>query len=159
MGGPDLKIAVACAEHAFANRDSWSSAGRQGMGDQWSLQLKYMLAKFVFPNLGYKGWVGLSAAELEAKALPFRLELTERWNELKNSDPNMGSTGKPFQKHKWCDLMYFTAQDHCMGSIFNDNEVLAAHRLACMGFVRATCSRGGASGKDWFDRAGLQLQR
>ena len=29
--------------------------------------------------------------------------------------------------------------------------------VALLGFVRATCSRSGSMGKDWFDRAGLVM--
>ena len=38
------------------------------------------------------------------------------------------------------------------------HQVLFVTRMAVMGFVRATCSRGGSVCKDWFDRAGKVLQ-
>ena len=37
------------------------------------------------------------------------------------------------------------------------HQVLFVTRMAVMGFVRATCSRGGSVCKDWFDRAGKML--
>ena len=35
--------------------------------------------------------------------------------------------------------------------------VLFVTRMVVMGFVRATCSRGGSVCKDWFDRAGKMV--
>ena len=37
------------------------------------------------------------------------------------------------------------------------HQVLFVTRMAVMGFVRATCSRGGSVCKDWFDRAGKMV--
>ena len=57
-------------------------------------------------------------------------------------------------KKKWCDGVYFMAQDLCMeDTALRPNR--AVHRLAIMGFVRTTCVRAGSMAKDWFDRAGL----
>ena len=69
-----------------------------------------MLAKFVFPKLGYLGWVGLSEKELTEKCEPFKYEVREHWKRLKRSSESMESTLKPFVKTKWCDTAYFLAQ-------------------------------------------------
>ena len=56
-------------------------------------------------------------------------------------------------KKKWCDGVYFMAQDVCMeDAVLRPNR--AVHRLAIMGFVRTTCVRAGSIAKNWFDRAG-----
>ena len=46
-------------EYCFCTRDLVSAIGREGMGDGYELQIRYMLAKFVFIELKYwyKGWV------------------------------------------------------------------------------------------------------
>ena len=49
----------------------------------------------------------------------------------------------------------FRAQDMRMAEQLRVSR--AAARLAVMGFVRVTCSRAGAMGRDWADRAGLQV--
>ena len=73
-------------------------------------QIRYMLAKFVFPKLGYPGWVGLGEKELQEKCEPFKYEVREHWKRLKRSNESMQSTLKPFVKTKWCDTAYFLAQ-------------------------------------------------
>jgi hypothetical protein len=62
--------------------------------------------------------------------------------------------GRSMAKKKWCDGVYFMAQDRCMeDAALRPNR--ATHRLAIMGFVRTTCVRAGSIARDWFDRAGL----
>ena len=52
--------------------------------------------------------------------------------------------------------MYFLAMDQDM--THTKDKTLALSRLALRAMVRLTCSRSGAFAKDWFDRAGLQVQ-
>ena len=132
-----------------------------------------MLAKFVFPKLGYPGWVGLSEKELTEKCEPFKYEVREHWKRLKRSSESMESTLKPYVKTKWCDTAYFLAQvgswcvrsadglvraqshlfagvawqDHCMQDKIESR--LAVSQLAVMAFVRITCARAGSAAKDW----------
>ena len=68
------------------------------MGDSFELQIRYMLAKFVFPALEYNGWTGLNTHELHKKAEPYKLAVKEQWQRLKRSDPDLMSTLKPFVK-------------------------------------------------------------
>ena len=77
-------------------------------------QIRYMLAKFVFPKLGYPGWVCLGEHELKEKCEPFKYEVREHWKRLKRSNESMESTLKPYVKTKWCDTAYFLAQA-CLG--------------------------------------------
>jgi len=53
-----------------------------------SLQIPYMLGKFVFPMMGYKGWTGLSLAEAKAKNKPFADSLRDNWKALKVQQPD-----------------------------------------------------------------------
>ena len=47
--------------------------GRVGQCDKYfELHLKSSLATHVFPAMGMPGWTGLGAADLSAKAAPFR---------------------------------------------------------------------------------------
>lgn len=108
--GPTVKQAQRFTTYCFCTRDVMSAIGREGMGDSYALQIRYMLAKFVFVSLGYKGWTGLSAHELHEKAEPFKFAVREQWTRLKRSDPDLMSTLKPFVKQKWCDTAYFLAQ-------------------------------------------------
>ena len=87
-----------------------SAIGREGMGDSYELQIRYMLAKFVFVSLKYKGWTNLSPHALHEKAEPFKFAVKEQWTRLKRSDPDLTSTLKPFIKTKWCDTAYFLSQ-------------------------------------------------
>ena len=96
--------------YAFCTRDLVSAIGREGLGDSFELQIRYMLAKFVFPALKYNGWTGLNAHELHKKAEPYKFAVKEQWERLKRSDPDLMSTLKPFVKTKWCDTAYFQAQ-------------------------------------------------
>ena len=130
-----------------------------GLGDTWGdlLAVPYLLAKFVFTELKYPGWVGLKADELSAKCKPYALEARAHWKRLKVSHVRGGvDNGRTLSKDKWCDGLLFVAQDECMRERLRFNR--AVTRLAILAFVRATCSRSGAFARDWFDRAGLQLQ-
>ena len=60
-----------------------SAIGREGLGDSYELQIRYMLAKFVFVSLKYKGWVGLSEHALHEKAEPYKFAVREHWKRLK----------------------------------------------------------------------------
>ena len=68
------------------------------------------------------------------------------------SDEDMSTTSHPFVKQKWCDTMYFLAQDHDMEK--TTDAALMLTRMAVRAHVRITCSRGGSFAKDWWDRAG-----
>ena len=96
--------------YCFCTRDVASAIGREGLGDSFELQIRYMLAKFVFVSLKYKGWVGLSEHAIHEKAEPYKYAVREHWKRLKRSDTQLKSTIKPFVKKKWCDLAYFFSQ-------------------------------------------------
>ena len=66
--GPSIKQVERFVTYCFCTRDVVSAIGREGMGDSYELQIRYMLAKFVFVSLGYKGWTKLSAHALHEKA-------------------------------------------------------------------------------------------
>jgi len=108
--GPSVELVKHFVTYAFCTRDLVSAIGREGLGDSFELQIRYMLAKFVFPALEYNGWTGLNAHELHKKAEPYKFAVKEQWQRLKRSDPDLMSTLKPFVKTKWCDTAYFQAQ-------------------------------------------------
>ena len=108
--GPDVGLTEHFVTYCYCTRDLSSAIGREGLGDSFELQIRYMLAKFVFVALGYPGWTGLSAHALHEKAEPFKFAVREHWKRLKRSDPDHMSTLKPFVKTKWCDTAYFLAQ-------------------------------------------------
>jgi hypothetical protein len=108
--GPSIKQVERFVTYCFCTRDVVSAIGREGMGDSYELQIRYMLAKFVFVSLGYKGWTKLSAHALHEKAEPFKFAVKEQWVRLKRSDQDLTSTLKPFIKTKWCDTAYFLSQ-------------------------------------------------
>ena len=85
--GPTIKLAVQFQTHGFSERvDKFSVLGEEGMSDTWGrLHVPYLLAKYVFPRLGYPGWVGLSVAALREKTAPYTLELRMNGNRLKQS--------------------------------------------------------------------------
>ena len=93
-----------------------------------------MLAKFVFPKLGYPGWVGLSEKELTEKCEPFKYEVREHWKRLKRSSESMESTLKPYVKTKWCDTAYFLAQvgSWCVMSADGLVRAQRSSRLICL---------------------------
>ena len=53
------------------------------MGDSYELQIRFMLAKFVFVKLQYPGWVGLTQHALKEQCEPFKYEVREHWKRLK----------------------------------------------------------------------------
>ena len=58
--GPTVELVEHFVAYAFCTRDSVSAIGREGLGDSFELQIRYMLAKFVFVALKYNGWEGLN---------------------------------------------------------------------------------------------------
>ena len=156
--GPTVGHVLHFQTHGFKTRQNYSSLQLDGLGDSWGeLAVPYLLAKFVFTVLKYPGWVGLKADELAIKCKPYALEARAHWKRLKVSHVRGGvDNGRTLSKDKWCDGLLFAAQDECMRERLRLNR--AVTRLAILAFVRATCSRSGAFGRDWFDRAGLQLQ-
>ena len=92
--------------YAFCNRENESSDGRQGHGDSFECNVRYFLAKHVFPMIGYKGWRGLSVEALLAKHNAWKLQSNAMWTRLKNNNPHCLTTGKPFLKEKWEDNVY-----------------------------------------------------
>ena len=150
---PTLADMKAFQTYKYLNRETYSSVGRQGCGDSLgSLQIPYMLGKYVFPMMGYKGWTGLSLAEAKANNKPFADALRDNWKALKVQQPDATLEGHAQPKKKWDDQVYFLAQDSCMADILRPNR--AVTRLAVMGFVRVTCCRSGSFAKDRFDLAG-----
>ena len=146
--------------HGFKERRyEFSATGECGMGDSWgALAVPYLLAKYVFPLMQHVGWVGLREAELLEKARPYSLELRANWARLKVANVREGTgNGRSLKKDRWCDGLLFRAQVLCMAEQLRVNW--AVTRLAVMGFVRLTCSRAGAMGRDWAGRAGLQVIR
>ena len=150
---PTLADMKAFQTHKYLHREMHSSVGRQGCGDSVGLlQIPYMLGKFVFPLMGYKGWTGLSLAEAKSKNQPLAAELRDHWKALKVQQPDATLEGRAQPKKKWDDLVYFIAQDICMADKLRPNR--AVTRLAVLGFVRTTCCRSGSFAKDKFDLAG-----
>ena len=49
--GPTVELVEHFVAYAFCTRDSVSAIGREGLGDSFELQIRYMLAKFVFVAL------------------------------------------------------------------------------------------------------------
>ena len=68
--GPSVELVKHFVTYAFCTRDLVSAIGREGLGDSFELQIRYMLAKFVFPALEYNGWTGLNAHELHTFKTP-----------------------------------------------------------------------------------------
>ena len=107
--GPTVELVEKFVTYSFCTRDRVSAIAREGLGDSFELQLRYMLAKFVFVSLEYVGWTGLNAYELHKKAEPYKFAVCEHWKRLKRSDPDLLNTLKPFVKAKWDDTAYFQA--------------------------------------------------
>ena len=76
--GPTVKQVERFVTYCFCTRDVVSAIGREGVGDSYELQIRYMLAKFVFVSLGYKGWTKLSPHELHGKAEPYKFATSLR---------------------------------------------------------------------------------
>ena len=55
--GPSVELVKHFVTYAFCTRDLVSAIGREGLGDSFELQIRYMLAKFVFPALEHNGWI------------------------------------------------------------------------------------------------------
>ena len=108
--GPTIALVEHFTSYCFCTRQYGSAIGREGLGDSFELQIRYMLAKFVFVALKYKGWVRLTPHALHVKAEPYKFAVREHWKRLKRSDEDLMSTLKPFVKTKWCDTAYFLAQ-------------------------------------------------
>ena len=108
--GPTIALVEHFTSYCFTTRQYRSAIGREGLGDQFELQIRYMLAKFVFVSLKYKGWAGLTPHELHVKAEPYKFAVREHWKRLRRSDEDLMSTLRPFVKTKWCDIAYFLAQ-------------------------------------------------
>jgi len=157
--GPTLQLARQFMEYCFSGAARWqtySAVGRRGFYDGYfEVHLPYTLAQKVFPAMALPGWGGLEATELRAKAEPFKVALKAHWEALKTSRVEE-DCGRSLKKEKWDDLSYFLAQDRCFAEL-ESRPNRAVFRLAVMGFVRATCSRAGSMGKDWYDRKGLML--
>ena len=77
--GPTLELAKHFTTCCYETRDYESSLGHKGTGDSFELQLRYFLAKTMFPMLGYPGWVGLSESALSEKCEPYKTEIREHW--------------------------------------------------------------------------------
>ena len=135
--GPTMKQVQRFTTYCFCTRDVVSAIGREGMGDSYELQIRYMLAKFVFVSLGYKGWKELSAHALHEKAEPFKFAVKEQWARLKRSDPDLTSTLKPFIKTKWCDTAYFLSQVSAQS-----RSVARAARAARLRMLSARAAHG-----------------
>ena len=108
--GPTIALVEHFTSYCYTTRQYSSAIGREGLGDQFELQIRYMLAKFVFVSLKYKGWAGLTPHDLHVKAEQYKFAVREHWKRLKRSDEDLMSTLKPFVKTKWCDTAYFLAQ-------------------------------------------------
>ena len=153
--GPTLAIMRQFTSYVYVSREGGrpsAATQRIGCGDSYELQLRYMVPKYVFPLLGYPGWTELSREALHEKCEPYKFEVKALWAELKKSDPLMESSRKPFVKEKWCDTAYFLAQEYALAD--TSDIVLMVQRMSVKGFIRVTCERAGAAGKDWFDRTG-----
>ena len=67
-----MDIVTQFAAFMFHNRETWSALGRRGLGKQAFVKAAYMLARYVFVELGYEGWVGLDPVQLQAKSAPYK---------------------------------------------------------------------------------------
>jgi hypothetical protein len=160
---PSLEHAKAFVTYSFKARLRQSSDGKEGLGDGADLQHRYLLAQHVWPHRGYKGFVesdNVSKKDLKEKAKLYGDEMHELWERLCRAEPEMNTKVKGHVKKKWSELSYTMAQDLCLALLESDelppSEVVT--RLTVMGFVRTTCARGGAFGKDWWDRSGEVLE-
>ena len=98
-----------------AGRQRFSSVGRVGQCDRYfEVNLPTYLFK-VFPMMKLVGWTGLSKGEQKAKAEPLRDAMAAYWKRVKCSRTDMTVLGAKMAKTKWCDGLYFLAQDHWIG--------------------------------------------
>ena len=79
--GPTVELVKHFTTWCFCTRDVVSAIGREGLGDSYELQIRYMLAKFVFVSLKYVGWTKLS--EHEAELFCNALDKMTRWKDLR----------------------------------------------------------------------------
>ena len=70
---PSIELVELFVTYSFKCRMRSSTSGKEGRGDSVDLHNRYLLAKFVFPYLGYEGWVGLSRAQLVEKSKPYQV--------------------------------------------------------------------------------------
>ena len=114
--GPTVEHVLHFQTHGFTSRKNYSTVQLDGLGDsRGELAVPYLLAKFVFPELEYPGWVGLTAEELAAKCKPYTLEARTHWKRLKVSHVRGGvDNGRSLAKDKWDDGLLYLAQDECM---------------------------------------------
>ena len=112
------------------------------MGDSWGqLVVPYLLPKYVFLRRGYVGWAELGAEALHLKCRPYVAELRDNWQRLMVSHKRAGTgNGREVKKERWCDGLLYRAQDCCMEELLRVNR--AVTRLAVLGFVKVTASRG-----------------
>jgi hypothetical protein len=158
--GPTSEFVLRFQTWGFRNRSTYSPVGLDGMSDSWGERMvPYLLPKFVLTRdeLGYSEWRGLEYEALIEKCRPLCHALKENWKRLKVSHVRAGTgNGRTLKKERWCDGLLFKAQDLCMAEKLRVNRAIT--RLSVMGFIKVTCSRGGAFSRDWFDRAGKQVR-
>ena len=88
-GAPTVEEAKLFSTWTYKTRQYYSAVGRKGGGDSYgSLQIPYMLGKFVFPLMKYEGFVGITRAEAKAKNQTYCHELKEHWKSLKVREPD-----------------------------------------------------------------------
>ena len=115
------------------------------------------MPKYVVVELQYGGWVGLDAVALEAKSAPYKAAVLRGYNRMVVGDgiPDVSSTGRIFEKKRWCGVLSNLAQDRAMEGTVNLTHTVMA--LTVIAFVEATCARAGAFATDRFGRRGLNL--
>jgi hypothetical protein len=160
---PTLEHAKAFVSYSFRSRMRQAADGKEGLGDGADSQHRYLLTQHVWPHREYKGFVesdDVSKKDIKEKAKQYGDEMHELWERLCRAEPEMNTKVKGHVKKKWSELSYTMAQDLCLALLESDelppSEVVT--RLTVMGFVRTTCARGGAFGKDWWDRSGEVLE-
>ena len=150
---PTIEFVLQFASFVFNNREVWSAAGRKGCGKATSLSAAYHLPKYALVELKYGGWVGLDAVALEAKSAPYKAAVLREYNRMVVGNGDVSSTGRIFEKKRWCGVLSNLAQDRVMEDTVNLTHTVMA--LTVIGFVEATCARAGAFATDRFDRRGL----
>ena len=138
---PTMGIVTHFVTFMFQNRETWSALGRKGLGKAAFVSAAYHLPRFVFPELGYDGWVGLDPVQLATKSAPYRKSILEKHKALTVSSGDISGTGKGFEKRRWCRSLCLLAQDRMMEDTANLNAT--ASNLAIVSFIDTTCSRSG----------------
>jgi hypothetical protein len=150
---PSLEFVRRFVSFMHNNRDRWSAVERKGLGMSAFLSAAYHLPKYVFPELEYAGWSGLDSVALKLKGAPYKCAVLDEHKRIVVGSGELGSTGKVFEKRRWCSVLSNLVQDRVMtDTIFLTHSVTT---LAVLAFVEATCARSGAFSKDRFDRMGL----